>query len=233
MGRKILVLKNVFREGPGLLAEVLDERGVGCDVAYVDDHPGLDGYGALVVLGGPASANDGSETMLSLVEFMAGALGRGIPCLGVCLGLQAMVKAAGGRVGHALHREIGLRGPDGGLFSIKLTEEGRADPLFEGMANSLTVFQLHGEMAEPTEDMSLLATGKYCRSQVVRVRPGAYGIQGHFELTAGMLSTWAAEDPDLRCLNAAELQGDFKAIGSSYAKAGRRLFHNFLGIAGF
>jgi GMP synthase (glutamine-hydrolysing) len=232
----LLILKNIAREGPGLLEEVLRERGIGCEVIELEKGgrlPGLDGYGALVVLGGPASANDDNEIMRSELALISDAIARGLPCLGICLGLQAMVKAAGGRVVPSPLKEKGLRGPDGNPFTVELTEEGRADPLFKGLDGAFPVFQLHGETVEPSPEMRLLASGRFCRNQVVRIAPGAYGIQCHFELTPEMLGVWTDEDPDLQGLDAEELLNDFLAINKGYNRVGRRLLQNFLDIAGY
>jgi GMP synthase (glutamine-hydrolysing) len=233
--RNLLILKNAAREGPGLLAEVLRDRGIGCEVVELergDRLPGLDGFGALVVLGGPASANDGDDIMRGELALIRDALDRGLPCLGICLGLQALVKAGGGGVMPSPSKEIGFRGPDGEMFTVELTEEGRTDPLFRGLDGALPVFQLHSETVELTPDMQLLASGRSCRNQVVRAAPRAYGIQCHFELTPEMLGVWMDEDPGLRGLDAGELLGDFRAIKFRYNRVGRRLLHNFLELSG-
>ena len=233
--RRLLILKNAAREGPGLLADVLRDRGIGCEVVELEQGerpPGLDGFGALVVLGGPASANDDDDVMRGELALIRDALARGLPCLGICLGLQALVKAAGGGVVPGPSKEIGFRGPDGEMFTVELTEEGRTDPLFKGLDGAFPVFQLHGETVELSPDMQLLASGRSCRNQVVRVAPRAYGAQCHFELTPEMLGVWVDEDPDLRGLDAEELLGEFRAIKYRYNRVGRRLLHNFIELSG-
>ncbi|MDB5185659.1 MAG: glutamine amidotransferase class-I, partial [Candidatus Saccharibacteria bacterium] len=95
----------------------------------------------------------------------------------------------------------------------------------------LDVFQLHGETVELTPDMTVLATGKFCLNQIVRVAPKAYGIQSHFELTPEMLAVWAEQDPDLIPIGKDKLLADFKAIEQSYTRIGQTLLRNFLRIA--
>jgi GMP synthase (glutamine-hydrolysing) len=236
MKEPFLVLKNAAREGPGLLGEELQECGINYDIVELDHGqsiPLLEGYGALVVLGGPKSANDDNDSMRDELAFIHEAIAQGIPYLGICLGLQTLVKAAGGKVVRSPVEEVGLRDPSGRLFTVELTTEGRADPLFEDLDDSLFVFQLHGETVEMAGGMSRLAEGKFCRNQIVRVGANAYGIQCHFELTSGMLSKWIDEDPDLCKLDGGKLLSDFEAIKDEYTRVGKRLLHNFFKIAGY
>ena len=114
---------------------------------------------------------------------------------GICLGLQTLVKAAGGRIIKSPVRETGFLDPEGSHFTTELTAAGKQDPLFEGLDHSFKVFHLHGETVELTDSITLLSTGKFCRNQIVRVGKNAYGIQCHFELTPEMLETWMNEDP--------------------------------------
>jgi GMP synthase (glutamine-hydrolysing) len=81
--------------------------------------------------------------------------------------------------------------------------------------------------------MALLATGKFCRNQIVRIGSNAYGIQCHFELTPEMFETWIGEDPDLLQLDKGQLRANYTAIRSEYTNVGRQLFTNFLEIAGY
>ena len=114
-----------------------------------------------------------------------------------------------------------------------MTEEGETDPLFKGLDHSFNVFHLHGETVELTNDMTLLAVGKFCRNQIVKVGSNAYGIQCHFELTPEMFEIWINEDPDLLMLDNEVLRSDFENIKIKYTRVGRQLFQNFLNIAGY
>lgn len=231
----ILILKNVTREGPGLLAGVLESHGITYDVVDLDKGeqlPSIVGYKALVVLGGPDSANDTSEKMTSELAFVTQAIDNGLPYLGVCLGMQVLVHAAGGQVVPGQRKEVGFMDADGQPYAITFTEAGRDEPLFTGLHSPLPVFQLHGEVVELRPDMKLLGTAPVCENQIVKVGVNAYGIQSHFELTDDMLRVWAAEDPDLAPIPYETLARDFAAIKEEYTKTGETLLQNFLRIAG-
>jgi GMP synthase-like glutamine amidotransferase len=229
---KVLIVKNITREGPGLLEDLLKEQGRSYDTIDLTEQPFPDvtSYGGLVVLGGPDSANDQNSKIEAELERIQKALQKGIPYLGICLGLQALVKAAGGKVVPSPVREVGFRDPDGGFFTVALTDKGRADKLFSGLGDVFSVFHLHGETVELTSEMELLGTGKFCQNQIVKVGESAYGIQSHFELTPAMFTMWLDEDPDLQKLDRSSLEADFERLSQEYRETGRTLLQNFLAL---
>ena len=101
----------------------------------------------------------------------------------------------------------------------------------DGLEERLKIFQLHGETVELNPDMQLLGAGKFCRNQVVKVGPNAYGVQGHFELTIEMLERWLAEDADLKKLDPKGLVEEFHHFHFEYVEAGKKLFHNFIELS--
>jgi GMP synthase (glutamine-hydrolysing) len=234
--KEILIIKNITREDSGLLGEIIKENGIKnkiIDLSKGEKISSIGKYGAVVVLGGPDSANDVTSKMIRELALIREILADGIPYLGICLGLQTMVKAAGGQVIKSPVNEIGFRDQDGQYYNIGLTESGRKDPLFEGTDDTFNVFHLHGETVILTDKMKLLAEGRYCRNQIVKTGTNAYGIQCHFELTPEMFKTWINEDPDLQKLDIEQLSDDLHAVSLKYSETGRQLFNNFLRIAGF
>ncbi len=235
MKKEILIVKNITREGPGILEKILQEQKINYtvkDLQREDKFPSIENLAAVIVLGGPDSANDKSNKIRNEIEFIRNILRRGISYLGICLGLQVLVKAAGGKVVKSPVKEIGFIDPEGNNFTAELTEAGKHDPLFENLGSSFNVFHLHGETVELTDGMVLLASGKFCRNQIVKVGSNAYGIQSHFELTPEMLETWINEDSDLRQLDQNQLRTNFEGIKDEYTHVGKQLFRNFLKTAG-
>jgi GMP synthase (glutamine-hydrolysing) len=233
--KKILIIKNESREGAGLLYEILREQNIDADEIDLNtgiNFPSTLNYSALVVLGGPDSANDTTEKMITEIARIQEALNAKIPYLGICLGLQILTKAAGGNVLKNSVKETGFRGPDGELFKIELTDRGTKDPLFAELGDHFPVFQLHSETVEPTDSMTILGIGKFCRNQIIKVAEKSYGIQCHFELTREMFVQWMDEVDDLKAIDQEKCVEDFCSFYEEYTRTGKQLFRNFLKIAG-
>ncbi|NTW56560.1 MAG: type 1 glutamine amidotransferase [Chlorobiaceae bacterium] len=232
----ILIVRNITREGPGLLETMLNRYGIGTeqvDLTKGDAFPDPRGFKAVVVLGGPSSANDETPAMLEELRQISTVIEKEIPYLGICLGLQTLVKASGGKVVKSPFREIGFYGPDGEPFRVDLTEAGMKDPLFAGLGRSFRVFQLHGETVEPfTGNTEILGIGQCCPMQAVRTGSRAYGLQCHFELTPELFESWLPVDDDLKTMDHAMLLSQFEEIREEYTQTGLRLMENFLRIAG-
>ena len=231
---KVLIIKNISREGHGILGLVLNEKNIYFDLIDLDkgeEFPNPRDYSAVFVFGGPDSANDTTSKMENELKRINEAVEAGIPYFGICLGMQTLVKATGGEVHKHNTKEIGLRDREGNYFEIDLTNEGKKDPIFNGLNSPLKIFHLHGETVRLGSGITLLATGKYCKNQAVRVGNIAYGFQGHLELTDSMLEDWITQDPDLKSVNAASLRSDYNAIISEYQNNGRTILNNFLELA--
>ena len=235
MNDTLLIVQNISHEGPGILDDLLNEHKIAFeryDLSKGEQLPNPSGYAGMVVLGGPQSANDASAEITGELKAIRQALDAGVPYLGICLGLQLLIKAAGGDVVKCQVKEIGFREPDGEPFMVELTGEGRRDALFRGMAERLRVFQLHGETVTLPDSVALLATGRGCRNQIVRVGGNAWGMQCHFEMTPAMFESWIGIDHDLKTMDREELLREFNAISEEYAETGRAILRNFLEIIG-
>jgi|PlaIllAssembly_1097288.scaffolds.fasta_scaffold20493_2 GMP synthase-like glutamine amidotransferase len=235
MIRPVLILKNEPRENPGLIELLLKKHSLDYQIVELDNKTIIESikdYSALIVLGGPESANNTSPKMINELSLIRKAFQSHIPYLGVCLGFQALVKAMGGNVVKCRLQETGFRDPENRFFKVKLTDKGRKDRLFDQLPDDLTVFQLHGETVQITPQMDLLATGDFCKNQIIKIGENAYGIQSHFELTDELLELWIKEDADLKKLNAEQLLSDFDTLKEVYQKTGLQLFYNFLTITG-
>lgn len=237
MSKNVLIVKNITREGPGLLEIILREQSIPyttVDLSQGEALPAPQEYRAVVILGGPDSANDETLKMQAERSFVKQVLHQKIPYLGICLGLQIMVKVTGGAVCASPVKEIGFRDPHSYPFEVIMrTHVGEHDPLFAHLGENFRVFQLHGETVRLTSTMQQLAVGRLVKNQVIRIGDRAYGIQCHFELTPEMFAQWIQEDPDLLKLDRNILRLEFAAIKTDYSTVGRQLFQNFLHIAGW
>lgn len=233
--KPVLIVKNISREGPGAISVFLETAGQPyrvIDLSRGEAWPDLPEYSALVVLGGPDSANDAAPRIQEEIRKIRLWIESGRPYLGICLGLQLMVKAMGGSVERNPVKEIGFSDPEGADYTVELTGEGRQDMLFEGLPASFSVFQLHGETVDFKEGGSFarLASGRHCLNQIVRYGTLAYGFQGHFELIPELLDVWKREDPDLQPLDGEALKSKMQSMQRAYASTARAILENFFNL---
>jgi GMP synthase (glutamine-hydrolysing) len=199
---RVLAFRHVPFEGLGLIESVLEARGIPFD--YCDLYrpgevlPDVNGYGGLIFMGGPMSANDDLPFLLEEMRLIERAAGSGTPMLGVCLGSQMIARALGGRVYRNAEKEIGW-------FDIHLTEEGRRDPVLEGLAPSENVFHWHGDTFDLPREAVHLAYSQRTARQAYRIGSAIYGLQFHLEVTPEMIVDWS--DQDENC-------GDVKELSS-------------------
>src|SRR3989344_7468800 len=98
---KILIIKNSVAEDPGIIETILEEKSVSYEIIELHKwqvSPSPKEYSAVIVLGGPDSANDLTIKIKHELERIRETINAGIPYLGICLGMQALVKANGGAV---------------------------------------------------------------------------------------------------------------------------------------
>ncbi|MCW2671617.1 MAG: glutamine amidotransferase class-I [Frankiales bacterium] len=203
-----LVITHTESEDPGLFGTWLPEAGLGLKVVepWGGDElpPSLDGFDALVVMGGPQQAyDDGSASWLRATkELIRSAVANGLPTLGVCLGAQLLAEATGGRV------QPGEHGPEVGAKLVAKRDAAAADPLFWDLPLSPVVVQWHWDaVTDLPPAATLLMSSPTYPHQAFRVGERAWGIQFHIEVDAAMVGRWADDsrgdlleleiDPDL------------------------------------
>lgn len=233
--KPVLIVQNTEAEGPGLIKEVLEELGLKYDVVLATDklvYPAPSHLSHVIVLGGPDSANDETEKIRRELAFVSNCIKQEVPYLGICLGMQVLLKAAGAEVHPNYYegqhyKEIGFEINPGNYNFVRLTRDGIKDPIFEGLPNILSVFHLHGETAE-LGNATLLANGKYCTNQAVRVGRNAYGTQFHLEMTREGIDHLLGVDSDLMQKPRASVLASFDRIASVYTENGTNFIRNFL-----
>jgi GMP synthase-like glutamine amidotransferase len=190
-----LVVQHLEPEGPYSLATSLAAAGVTPLICRVfDGEPlpaDLDACAAVVVMGGPMSAYDdtGFPTRRAEIALLREALARELPVLGICLGAQLLVEAAGGRVFAGSGAEIGWG-------TVSLTADAGDDPLLHGVPDSVEVLHWHGDTYElPPGAVHLARSGRY-ENQAFRLGAAAWGLQFHLEVDEIAVGTFAAEFAD-------------------------------------
>jgi GMP synthase (glutamine-hydrolysing) len=182
-------------------------------------------YGAVMVFGG--SMHPDQDERFDWLEREANvlreALSENVPVLGVCLGAQMLVRAAGARVGPA-------REPEVGWFNVELTPKGREDPVLGVLPQQVEAFQWHHYTFEIPSGATELARSAVS-TQAVRVGERAWGIQFHAEVTLEMVQAWTAEDPDDLPVPAEDFLAAAQARIAGWNEHGRGLCGAFLEIA--
>jgi len=173
---KAVCLQHVSFEGPGAFAKALAKRGVDLQYSLVPKE-GLphDVGDLLIVMGGPMSVNDSDKWIAEEAAFIRSALLAGTPVIGVCLGSQFMAKALGATVRSGKALEIGMT-------PVRLTDEGKQDPVFGVGPESFTVFEWHGEVFDLPKDCVSLAGSDIAPLQAFRYGDRAYGLLFHLEM---------------------------------------------------
>lgn len=228
----ILFVKNIDIEGPETMGGYFGKKGVTVKTVGLDTGGSLpEDFGdleAVVVLGGPMNVYE-EDTYPFLKDedvFIKKILEQRIPFLGICLGAQLLAKAAGARVGRSPKEEIGFS-------NIQLTEDGKKDPLFNGIPKIVEIFQWHGDMFEIPVKAELLASSKDCPHQALKVGPCAYGLQFHIEITDKSIREWSEEywrDKPECAVQKSVMLADYQNKKAQFTRIADKIYENFLGI---
>ena len=234
---RLLVLQHIACEHPGVVSGVMEERGVEPVAVELDEGeplPDWREFDGVLAMGGPMGATDDADHpwLTPEKQLVREAVEGGKPFLGVCLGVQLLAAALGARVYTSERAEVGL-------LPVELTPEGRQDPLFDGIDDSLVSLQWHGDTFELPDGAVHLASSPQVVHQAFRSGARAYGVQFHLEVTAEQAREWA-EVPAYQASLAstlgeekgAEFIADVQRRADELHPPARKLFSNWLDVAG-
>lgn len=190
--RRLLVLKHVEAEHPGVFGSMMEEDGISIEAIEIhagESIPPLDRYDALWVMGGPMDVWEEDRYPWLRAEKAAireAVVERNMPFMGFCLGHQLLADALGGKVGPASRREIGM-------MDVHLERGAASAALFAGVPPRFKVLQWHSaEVGKVPAGARILAFSPACRVQALQVGERAFGIQFHCELDKEMFEQWRA-----------------------------------------
>ena len=180
----LLVLTHASWERPH---RILDAFGDGVEVLEVEalagdplpDHDEVDG---VVAMGGPMSVADTARhpALEDEREWLAGAVQRQIPVLGICLGAQLLARALGAEVRPGRSLEIGFA-------EVRVKDPN--DPIVGALAPSTTVLHWHGDVFDLPDGARSLASSAKTEHQAFRYG-NAWGVLFHPEADTAMVETW-------------------------------------------
>ena len=151
------------------------------DVTGAPNDATLEGYAGILWPGCNLTIYDNDDPRVTChLDLVERAYEAGIPSFGTCWGIQLAVVVPGGEVGpHPEGREMGVG------RKIRLTEAGRAHPMFEGKSDVFSGFVSHDdEVTKLPSCATLLAGNDYSEVQAVSVtyQKGTFwGLQYHPE----------------------------------------------------
>jgi GMP synthase-like glutamine amidotransferase len=222
---KALIATHHPEEGPGLLEDILRERGwkiteVGL---WNGNHlPDPTPFHLLILMGGPMSVNeeDLHPFLVQEKQFVRWWLHKGNPTVGICLGAQLIVHCLGGRVYKGPTEEIGW-------YDCVLTKEGRRDPFLKFFPMRFPVFQWHGETFDLPDNAILLATSDDYPHQAFSYRDSIYAYQFHVEMTERMIRGWLTES-DMSDVKKRNILSALRVRLPAIHEACRNFMHPFL-----
>lgn len=231
---RVVVLQHLDWESPGLYLEVLREHNATCWQVELDQGDilpeDLSGVDALLVMGGPMSANEEERHpwLSGEKRLLASAVSEDIPVFGVCLGAQLLAASLGARVYRGGNPEVGV-------LPLSTSAAAGGDPVFSVLPQQFLAFQWHDETFDLPRGAVRLASSETYPNQAFRIGCAAYGLQFHLEVTPAMMSH-AATVPEYAAALAAidppldfdGLSGAFTAASETLADYARQLFGRWL-----
>jgi GMP synthase-like glutamine amidotransferase len=186
--KPLVAIENEDIADLGIAEEVFRSEGVPVETVRAwkgEDLPSLDAVSGLVPLGGDMNVDQVDEHPYLAEEqaLLADGVDQDVPVLGICLGGQLLARALGAPV----HR---ANSPELGFTPLRLTEEGRRDPVLSALDDGDRMFQWHVDAFDLPVGTALLATGEDVPNQAFRAGRRAWGVQFHPEVSAQELDRW-------------------------------------------
>lgn len=184
---RVLAIVNEQEAGPGVFGDAARDAGhelVEWDAYEGTPAPELNGYGAVMVLGGAMNVDDEEKhPWLRGEKRLIGELAEsGTPMIGSCLGAQLVAEVLGGSAARASHPEIGWH-------DVEMTPDAADDPVFSALPPRFEAFQWHSYAAIPPQGAATLALSPVS-VQAYRIGDRIWGAQFHAEVAESDAEIW-------------------------------------------
>ena len=228
--KPLYLFRHIECEGPGYLAEILTGCGIPFEVYAIDRDAALPadtrGCSGLVLMGGPMSVNDPLPWIAQELDLIREGADRQLPVLGHCLGGQLISKALGGEITANPVREIGWH-------PVRKTQTATATDWLDDIPAETTLFHWHGETFSIPPGAGVILESDWCANQAFAM-DNILALQCHVEMTAPMVSEWAAlyehelGKPSASVQSAAQMTADLEARVSAMQAVADRLYRRWL-----
>jgi GMP synthase (glutamine-hydrolysing) len=181
----LLAVQHVPWEGPHRILDACGELQVKTVKPLAGQPlPAHDEVAGAVFMGGPMNADevDRFPALAAEREWLAEAVARELPTLGVCLGAQLLARALGAEVRPGAAPEIGFA-------PVEVTDPG--DPLLGGLAPRSEVLHWHGDVFDLPDGAEHLASSERTDCQAFRAG-NAWGVLFHPEADLALVEAWLA-----------------------------------------
>ncbi|MBL0080007.1 MAG: type 1 glutamine amidotransferase [Bacteroidetes bacterium] len=172
---KIACIQHVNFEKPGFISDwaIENRHEIKIYHPYLDGiFPTIDDFDALIILGGPMSAND--EDTIAWLKMEKQLIWKTYTnkkkIIGICLGAQLIAASFGEKVYKNKTKEIGW-------FDVKTIYTSKLP-----FPDTFTPFHWHGETFDLPQNGALLIQSENCQNQVFLIGENVLGIQFHLEM---------------------------------------------------
>ena len=201
--KKLLVLQNIEREGPGLFLQVAKEKGFLPEIYNLslgEKLPEVKKEDLILIMGGPMGVRDiNNEKYFWLREetdFIKRAIENQISIIGVCLGAQILAYTLGGKIEWLKDEFNKENKPEIGWSEILPIDEKSNFNKSLWIKEPLQVLHWHGDRIILPPQAELLASSTQCEEQLFKVGELIYGIQFHVETEGLMTEDWINNDKE-------------------------------------
>ena len=199
--KKLLVIQNIEREGPGLFLKIAKEKGFLTEIYNLslgEKLPEAKKEDLILIMGGPMSVRDiDNEKYFWLreeAEFIKRAIENQVAIIGVCLGAQLLALILGGKI-ERLKDEFNIENkPEIGWAEISSINEKSNKEESLRLKEPLKVLHWHGDRIKLPPKAELLASSDRCDEQFFKVGEFIYGLQFHVETEGLMTNDWIKND---------------------------------------
>ena len=220
---RVAVVQHTAVCPPGRVGDWLREDGCALDVFRCHAGEGLpttlEPYAALVVLGGEMGAYDDVRHpwLTPTKDLLAAAVAAGLPTLGICLGLQLLAVACGGRVAPA------AAGPQLGVRAVEPTAAAGDDPLLHDLAPGAAGVHWNNDLVVDLPPGAVVLSTSAGTVQALRLGDAAWGLQHHPEVDPATLRLWTDADVAGGLLDPAVATSRLAEVERRYAELARTL----------